>query len=298
MDSLIDKQKIINYIEDCHLADGGYFFAKVEPSSGLDTYLAVKTLKLLGAKTKNTKSIALFWKQEEADGNLDDLFMIFLAVETFKESGLQVGVFKKYRKYLIDYYKNIIPRSAFTYSENKKLSKKSFSSAMNYLNAVGKELQDLFYLVILNYDLKIKIVDKQKITKLVVSLQNKNGGFGRSGESHLMATYYALSILKLLSFDFSVRETVYDYLIKQWDRCDFLEDLFCIVESLALIRKPLPDINKVLNFVDACQRNNGGFGRAPVMSVPTIEDTYRAVSIIKTCENYLHKKLFILKKYA
>jgi hypothetical protein len=26
------------------------------------------------------------------------------------------------------------------------------------------------------------------------------------------------------------------------------------------------------------------------MSIPTIEDTYRAVSIIKTCEKYSHKK--------
>jgi uncharacterized protein involved in tolerance to divalent cations len=32
-------------------------------------------------------------------------------------------------------------------------------------------------------------------------LQNKNGGFGRGRELHLMATYHALAILKLLSFD-------------------------------------------------------------------------------------------------
>jgi hypothetical protein len=283
-------RKIVKYIEDCHLPDGGYFFAKVEPSSGLETYLAAKTLKLLGVKTKNVKSIASFWEQVEFEGNLDNLFTIFLAVETYKELGLWVGVFKKCREFLVDYYKHIIPRGAFFYSENKRLSGKGFWSAMSYFSTIGKELEDLFYLVTLNQDLKIKIINKEKIIKLIISLQNKNGGFGRGRESHLMATYHALAILKLLSFDLPTKEKVYSYLVERWDDCDFLEDLFYIVESLALIRKPLPEVGKIIQFVDSCQRGNGGFGRAPVMSIPTIEDTYLAVSIIKTCENYFDKK--------
>jgi len=285
-----NRRKIAKYIEDCHLADGGYFFAKVEPSSGLDTYLAVKTLRLLGVKTKNAKSVELFWKQKEAEGNINDLFSIFLAVETFKELGLRVKAFRKYRKYLADYYKHIIPRDTFVYSENKRLSKKGFWRAMNYFTTIGKELEDLFYLVTLSQDLKIKIINKEKIIKLIISLQNKNGGFGRGRESHLMATYHALAILKLLSFDFFAKEKVYSYLMECWNNCDSLEDLFYIVESLALICKPLPNVSKIIQFVDSCQRGNGGFGRAPVMSIPTIEDTYRAVIIIKTCEKYSGKK--------
>jgi hypothetical protein len=106
-----------------------------------------------------------------------------------------------------------------------------------------------------------------------------------------MATYHALSILKLFSFSPPVKERIYNYLMKRWDDCDFLEDLFYIVESLTLIRKPLPDVSKIIRFVNSCQRASGGFGRAPLMSIPTIEDTYRAVSIIKICENHLDKKL-------
>ena len=284
-----NKRKIIDYIEDCHLSDGGYFFAKIEPSSGLETYLAVKALKLLGVKTKNTKSIALFWKQEKTEGNLNNLFSIFLATETYKELGLKIRVFKKYQKYLVDYYKHIIPRGTFVFAENKRLSRKDFSLAMSYFSTIGKELEDLFYLTTLNQDLKMKIINKEKIIKLILSLQNKNGGFGRGRESHLMATYHALSILKLLSFNLPTKEKVYDYLMEKWSDCDFLEDLFYIVASLALIRKPLPSIIKIMQFVESCQRGNGGFGRAPVMSIPTIEDTYRAVSTIRTCENYSHK---------
>jgi hypothetical protein len=287
---IFNKQKIVKYIEDCHLPDGGYFFAKVEPSSGLDTYLAVKTLRLLGVKTKNAKSVELFWKQREAEGNINDLFSIFLVVETFKELGLSIKAFRKFKNYLTDYYNRIIQQAPFIYSENERLSKKGFWWAMNYFSIMGKELEDLFYLVTLSHDLGLKIMNKKKIIKLIISLQNKNGGFGVSRESHLMTTYHALAILKLLSFDPPAKEKVFNYLMECWDNCNFLEDLYYIVENLTLLRKPLPKIRKIIRFVESCQRGNGGFGRAPMMSIPTIEDTYRAVSIIKTCEDYSHKK--------
>jgi len=286
---MFNKRKIVDYIEDCHLPDGGYFFAKVEPSSGLETYLAVKTLRLLGIKTKNTDPTALFWQQQDEEGDLDGLFRIFLAAETYKELDLQLGKFKKYREYLIGYYKDIILRGEFTYLQNKRLSSKGFGFAMSYFRTAGRELENLLLLVILERDLKIKIINREKIIKLIVPLQNKNGGFGRGRESHLTATYHALSILKLLAFELPAKEKVYNYLIERRNECNCLEDLFYIVESLALINKPLPDISKIIHFVDSCQRGNGGFGRAPVMSIPTIEDTYRAVSVIKTCENHSHK---------
>jgi hypothetical protein len=83
-------------------------------------------------------------------------FQIFLAVETFKELGSNIKVFKKFKKYLADYYKHIIHRDTFIYSENERLSKKGFWWAMNYFTTIGKELEDLFYLVTLSHDLKIK----------------------------------------------------------------------------------------------------------------------------------------------
>jgi len=292
---VFDRYKIAKYIEDCRLSDGGYFFAKLEPSSGLETYLAVKALKLLGVKTKNTESIALFWKRNEAEGNLNNLFSIFLAVGTYKELGLKTRAFKKYRKYLADYSKQAISKGAFVYWQNKRLSRKDFWSAMSYFSTIGKELEGLFYLVSLNRDLKMRIINKEKTAKLVLSLQNKNGGFGRGRESHLMASYHALSILNLLSFNLPTKERVYDYLMEKWSDCYFLEDLFYIIESLALINKPLPDISKIMQFVDSCQRGNSGFGRAPTMSITTIEDTYLAVSIIKTCEYYSDKKFLFPK---
>jgi len=108
---VMNRRKIAEYIEDCHLSDGGYFFAKIEPSSGLETYLAVKTLKLLGVKTKNTESVALFWKEEDNEGNLNNLFSIFLATETYKELGLKIRVFKNIRNIWLIIINTLFPEA-------------------------------------------------------------------------------------------------------------------------------------------------------------------------------------------
>jgi len=286
--NLINKQKIVNYIEDRHLSDGGYFFARVEPSSGLDTYLAVKTLRLLGVKTKHAKSVANFWKRENLEGNLDSLFAIFLAVETYKELGLSVRPFKKYQSSLIGQKEKVFSRAQYLRAgKNQKIT---LAGAMDFISARGKDLQDLFYLAILSRDLGFK-VDKKKITDFVYSLQNKDGGFGHKNESHLMATYHALNILNVLSLPIKDKDRILVFLVHWFDKSDYLEDLFYSVESLSLLGEPIPDVEKTAQFADSCQRNNGGFSRARVMGIPTIEHTYMAVSILKDCEKYAGKKI-------
>jgi hypothetical protein len=286
--NLINKKEIVSYIEKCHLSDGGYFFAQVEPSSGLDTYLAVKTLRLLGIKTKNTKSIASFWKREALEGNLDSLFSIFLAVETYKELGLSVNTFKKYKLSLIDQKEKIFSRAQSLHAgKNRKIS---LTNAMDFIGARGKDLQDLFYFAILSRDLGFE-VDKEKIADFIYSLQNKDGGFGHKNESHLMATYHALNILDVLSLPIKDKNKILVFLVYWLDKSDYLEDLFYSVESLSLLRKPIPDIEKTIQFAESCQRNNRGFSRAQVIGMPTIEHTHMAVSILKDCEKYVGKKI-------
>jgi len=286
--NLINKQKIISYIEKRHLSDGGYFFAQVEPSSGLDTYLAVKTLRFLGVKTKNAKSIASFWKREALEGNLDSLFAIFLAAETYKELGLSVNTFKKYQLSLIGQKEKIFSRAqSLRAGKNRKIS---LTHAMDFIGARGKDLQDLFYFAILSRDLGFE-VDKKKIADFVYSLQNKDGGFGHKNESHLMATYHALNILDVLSLPIKDKDKILVFLVHWFDKSDHLEDLFYSVESLSLLGEPIPDVEETIQFADSCQRNNGGFSRARVMGIPTIEHTYMAVSILKDCEKYAGKKI-------
>ena len=288
-DFWLEKRKIVKYLENRHLSDGGYFFAQVEPSSGLDTYLAVKTLNLLGEEIKHTKSIVSFWESKEK--TLDNLFGIFLAVETYKELGLLSEVSRKYKAYLLNYSKknNTFPRiTSIIFNKGFKLNNLSF--AMNYISSIGKELEDLYYFAVLCRDLKIKI-DKKRVINFVLSLNNEDGGFGQNNNSNLMTTHHALSILNIFSYKIATTEETYNYLMSQWEKCDYLEDVFYITESIILLKKPFTIAEKIFNFVSSCQRKDGGFSRCCVMGIQTIEDTYYAVKILKTCEKYSHKVL-------
>jgi len=287
--NLIDKQKIIDYIEERHLRDGGYFFAQVEPSSGLDTYLAVKTLRLLGAKIKNTKSIADFWKRKTLEGNLNDLFAIFLAVETYKELGLPVTAFEKYQSMLIGKKEGAFSHAQSMHtSKNQKLT---LTHAMSFIGARGKDLQDLYYLVTLSRDMKFDI-NKKKIADFVYSLQNKDGGFGHKKESHLLTTYHALHIFDVLSLPIKNKDKIRVFVTHWFDKSDYLEDLFYSAESLSLLGEPLPDVEEAFQFANSCQRNNNGFSRAMVTGVATIEHTYMAVSVICACKKSAGRKFF------
>jgi hypothetical protein len=286
--SSFEKRRIIDYLESRHLSDGGYFFAQVEPSSGLDTYLAVQTLSILGVKIKYAKSITSFWEKQDAD----DLFEIFLAVETYKVLGSPATVLDKYRQHILDMFRDGSTLNRLFYiSPRGAIRLNSLSLAIAYVTTVGKELHDLLYLVTLSRELKIKL-DNKKIVDFVKSLQNKDGGFGHRRHSHLMTTYHALCILKILAHGITATHKTYDYLIRQWKGSKYLEDLFYATESISLLGRPLPSVKQIIQFVDSCQRNNGGFSRAMVTGIPTIEDTYYAVKLIKMCEQSSHQVFF------
>jgi hypothetical protein len=81
------RQKVVNYIDRCRLEDGGYFFAHIPPSSGTDTYFAVKSLALLDMKPRNPEAIANFFLSQIKEGTLSSITGIFNAVEVINELG-------------------------------------------------------------------------------------------------------------------------------------------------------------------------------------------------------------------
>ncbi len=61
-----------------------------------------------------------------------------------------------------------------------------------------------------------------------------------------------------------------------------MENLYCVIEGLKMLgEKSLPRKNEALDFVFSCQRENGGFSRARTIGIPTIENTFQAVEILR-----------------
>lgn len=279
---VVSRQETIDYLEARHLPDGGYFFARVEPSSGLETYLAIKTLKLLGAKLKNTDSVVSFWKKQASKGNVNDVFSVYLMVETYKALGIpfKSSVIDKQR--VLSFARETTSPPSVPAVQGQDNSG-NLADAMNYIGLIGRDLENLFYLATLVRDLDLD-VDKDEISARVLALRNTDGGFGRNSCSHPMSVYHALNILKTLSGEIADKEQISAYLRTQFNQIDYLENVFFVAESLNLLDEPLPDIWRIVRFIEGCRRNNGGFSRARVMGIPTIEYTAMAISVLKICE--------------
>jgi len=92
------RRGVLGYIERCHLEDGGYFFACIPPSSGLDTYFAVKSLSILGVRPDRPKAIADFFLNDIKASALNGMTGIFLAVEVLNELGRMTDELKRYAR--------------------------------------------------------------------------------------------------------------------------------------------------------------------------------------------------------
>jgi len=261
------RREAANYINRCHLEDGGYFFARIPPSSGTDTYFAVKSLALLGVKPARPKATADFFLQQMRDGTLSGIMGIFAAVEVLNELCQMTDELRKYAQ------KKILAL------QNKA---GGFGAQDNIYIEVSSELEETYRAVRIFKTVGTKF-DEQTVSDFAFSLINPDGGYGRDGRSTLASTFYATAIHKLLGADTQKLACTAAYLRRRENNwgVQFIEDLYWLVEGLAnLGEKPLFP-RRITQFVLECQRQNGGFARVPIMSIPTLEYTFYALSILK-----------------
>jgi hypothetical protein len=260
-------RKVVKYIERCHLEDGGYFFARIPPSSGLDTYFAVKSLSILGVKPDRPEAIASFFLNDVRKGTLGGMTGIFVAVEVLNELGRMTDELRSYARQKIMPLQN---------------SAGGFGAVENIDIEVPSELENTYRAVRI-----LKIIgadfDRDKIIRFVSGFLRPDGGYGGKGYSTLASTFYATEIHKLLGNDTQKLIVTRDYLRKREEnwQVQFIEDLYWLYKGLAnLGEKPnFPD--RTLKFVMACQRVNGGFSRATIIGIPTLEYTFYALSILR-----------------
>lgn len=261
------QQGVVSYIERCRLEDGGYFFARVLPSSGMDTYCAVKSLFLLGIKPDRSEDVAGFFLNQTEDGSLGGITGLFYAVEVLHELGQITDEFRNYAG------------SQLCPLQNKA---GGFGAYENVDVEVPSELQDT-YRAVRTLNIIKRDLDREKVGRFVAGFLNPDGGYGSKGYSTLSSTFYATAIYRLLRLHNLGMTATKGYLRRreQYWQVQFIEDLYWLVEGLAnLSEKPIyPD--RFTMFVLECQRHNGGFSRATIMGIPTLEYTYYAISILK-----------------
>lgn len=260
-------KKAAEYIESCHLEDGGYFFARVLPSSNYDTYFAVKTLCMLGFRPPNAESIVEFYMRQIRQRTLSTISGIFTAIEVMREIG---QISDNIRKYAQEHILGQLNRSG------------GFGTMENIYVEVTSELEETYRAVKV-----LKIIgstfNELAVINYVSRFLNSDGGYGLNGHSNLASTFYATEIYRLLSKDLPVSKATITFLIrkeKEW-QIQFIEELYWLVKSLFNLGYQPSFSERVIEFVTSCQRENGGFARAGTIGIPTIEYTYYAISIFK-----------------
>ena len=261
------RREVAGYIERCRLEDGGYFFARVLPSSGLDTYFAVKSLRILGLKPSRPEAVVGFFLSDVREGTFGGLIGIFLTVEVLNELG-----------YMTDELRNCIyPRILALGNEAG-----GFGAYQDLDVEVPSELQETYRAVKVLKTIGAEF-DEQKVSRFVFRMLNSDGGYGGKGYSTLASTFYATEIHKLLGVDTGELTITRDYLRKREEnwQVQFIEDTYWLVLSLANLNEKTNVPDRAKQFVIMCQRSNGGFSRATIMGIPTLEYTFYALSILR-----------------
>jgi hypothetical protein len=260
-------QQVVSYIEKCHMEDGGYFFARIPPSSRLDTYFAVKSLSLLGVKPDHPEAIASFFLDDVKEGTLGGITGIFATVEVLNELGRMTDELRNYVRPRIMAFQN--KAGGFGALENIDIEVtselESTYRAARVLKIIGAEF------------------DERRVTDFVLGELNIDGGYGREGRSTLASTFYATEIHRLLGNDNEKLAATRDYLRERegnW-QLQFIEDVYWLVKGLANLGEKTNVPDRVTRFVMMCQRASAGFSRATAIGIPTLEYTFYAISILR-----------------
>ena len=261
------RREAVKYIKRCHLEDGGYFFARIPPSSGLDTYFAIKSLSILRVKPDCPETTAEFFLNDLRDGSLGGMTSIFLTVEVLNELGRLTDEVKSYAQTRIMALQN---------------KAGGFGSYKDVDVEVPSGLQDTYRAVRALKTIGVDL-DREKTNHFIFNFLMPDGGYGTEGYSTLASTFYATEIHKLLGVEMGKLAATRDFLRRREEnwQVQFIEDVYWMVLGLANLGEKTSVPDRVTRFVMMCQRSNGGFSRATIMCIPTLEYTFYALSILR-----------------
>jgi hypothetical protein len=261
----LDVSRVAGYVESCRVPDGGYFFAQISPASAQDTYFALACLRLLGQEPQNVAGVKR-WVEEwrRTPSNVASVHGVYLLCGLLEELGEGLGLARPYARLVAD-------------SEN---SVGGFGAYEDVYVESASELQATYEAVSVLARFGCPL-NRDRIEGFLSRFRQPDGGFGVL-RSTVPSTYYASATLAQLPDAGALMEGAGLYLQRCAQRWDvyFLDDVYWLVQGLSLTGSAARFASQAATHVLACQRHQGGFARAPVIGIPTLEHTYYALQVL------------------
>jgi hypothetical protein len=269
-------QEALQYIQMRQNEDGGYSFARGAESSAADTYYGIQVLKMLGAEPRNAaKTINFMRSLQREDGSFDSVNVAYYVVKTLDELGAKLH--RPFKGFILSLQTS---QGEFGVLEADMESPSELE--MTYLS--------LELLRTVEHSLSFA-----KTKDIILTRQNRDGSFGRSGYSRLGATYHALASLSLLGFDVRTLRRTEDWVRaceipsggfrtnpESFDSYFIMDDVYFGVKCLDVLGKNYRFPSQTLDLVTKFQNENGGFRRSIFLGISAFESTYHAISACST----------------
>jgi hypothetical protein len=259
----VEVDRIVGYVEQCRTSDGGYFFARVPPASARDTYHTLEALHLLGRRPREAEPVVAWVREAAANGLASQVYGLFYLTKAAVRLGMETAALRERAQ-----------TTALPVLTNHRVP-------VSVYVEVPSELEGTCMALEVCVELGLG-VDRARIADRVMRLRNRDGGFGVGGRSTLASTYFAvLTLARARVEGWPAEETVawLKALEASWT-VQFLEQLFWLSDALRALGSSIERRDEATKFVLACQRPNGGFGRASV-GIATLEATHRALAVLK-----------------
>ncbi|MGC9094336.1 MAG: prenyltransferase/squalene oxidase repeat-containing protein [Candidatus Bathyarchaeia archaeon] len=261
--------RVADYVVCRQNEDGGYTFCQGIESNAQDTYYGLAILDLLGAPFPNVEK-TVEWLRRFVPDNLYSHYYVAKALKLCGEEPDEKGLEKFFLSLPV-------VRGEF--------------GTIDVYAEVASEFLPIFMVTELANMIGIKI-DSEKVTDWLLSFQNNDGGFGAHGHSNLNSTYHAVASLSNLGYQVKLLRDTLGYVracekpyggftVVPSSSTPFMEHVYYGVSTLNLLGESLRYPRQTAEFVLRCQNVNGGFARSD-LGISTFEDTFYAVSILKT----------------
>ncbi len=264
------SEQAYRYILSCSLSDGGYSFARIPPSGLMDSYYALAGLLLLG-KNHDFRNLEAYLRRELHDRSYDNLPGIWAATEGLSSLGRLTHKDRvRALEVAVRQYKEINPLAAGDVYAEATSGLESPYRLLRVMKLCGVEPGD------------------GRSSKLVASFANTDGSYGR-GLAVIASTYYAVAIYDLLGEPLPGRSLTVSFLKALESDCEaklgagntlYLEQLHWLTGALDILGERLTAKDSIARYATGCQRAGGGFARAARIGIPTLENTFYALTLL------------------